>query len=41
MALVRAGAADGTLTSPTPVGGSVESIKWTSICGTERIRMTG
>ena len=41
IALVRAGAAVGTLTSPTPVGGSPDSIKSTSICGTECIRMTG
>ena len=41
MALVRAGAAVGTLTSPTPVGGSADSIKITSIWGTDCIRMTG
>ena len=38
MAFVNAGAADGTLTSPTPVGDSVESMRCTSIEGTERIR---
>ena len=41
MALARAGAVDGTLTSPTPVGGSVDSIRCISIVGTERIRTTG
>jgi hypothetical protein len=41
IALVRAGAAVGTLTSPTPVGGSPDSISSTSICGTDFIRMTG
>ena len=33
IALARAGAVVGTLTSPTPVGGSSESIRWTSIVG--------
>src|SRR4029077_6893716 len=37
IALVSAGAADGTLTSPTPVGGSVDSIRWTSIVGVDRL----
>ncbi len=41
MALVRAGAAVGTLTSPTPVGGSPDSISSTSILGTDCMRMTG
>jgi hypothetical protein len=31
----------GTLTSPTPVGGSPDSINSTSILGTDCIRMTG
>jgi hypothetical protein len=38
MALTRAGAAVGT---PTPVGGSPDSISSTSILGTDFIRMTG
>ena len=33
MALASAGAAVGTLTSPTPVGGSSESMRWISIAG--------
>jgi hypothetical protein len=37
MALVRAGAAGRTLTSPTPVGGSPHSISGTSIRGTDCI----
>jgi len=41
IAFASAGATEGTLTSPTPLGGSVESIRCTSICGTERIRITG
>ena len=41
MALTRAGAAVGTLTSPTPVGDSPDSISSTSIFGTDFIRMTG
>jgi hypothetical protein len=41
IALVSVGAAVGTLTSPTPVGGSSDSIKSTSIRGTDYIRMTG
>ena len=41
IAFASAGATEGTETSPTPLGGSVDSIRCTSICGTERIRMTG
>ena len=41
MAFARAGATEGTDTSPTPVGFSVDSIRCTSICGTERIRAIG
>lgn len=37
IAFARAGAADGTLTSPTPVGGSVESIRCTSITRTDQV----
>ena len=41
MALTSAGAAVGTLTSPTPVGDSPDWISSTSIFGTDFIRMTG
>jgi hypothetical protein len=41
MAFASAGATDGTETSPTPVGLSVDSIRWMSIRGTERIRAIG
>ena len=41
IALASAGATVGTLTSPTPDGDSVDSIRWTSIFGIDYIRMTG
>jgi hypothetical protein len=41
IAFARTGATEGTATSPTPVGDSVDSIRWISICGTERIRTIG
>src|SRR6478672_4159029 len=41
IAFASAGAVVGTLTSPTPVGGSSESIRCTSITGTDCIRSTG
>ena len=41
MALASAGAMVGTLTSPTPDGDSVDSIRWTYIFGIDCIRMTG
>src|ERR1700745_4113404 len=37
-AFARAGATDGTETSPIPVGDSVGWIRWISISGTERMR---